>query len=208
MKNEKTRRFGVTKEIWNIPNEEGKYIKSYLLLFKSIKIWKIFSENKNNEYDKPGYNIALYFKSKMFFEIKLFYRRMIYRDDNTEYLYRTNLFECSWFSIKIHKIIASDDQCQHDHPWPFISFILKNGYIEHTPVYDENKNIRNGYSFAKRFKPLSIIYRPAKWIHSLEIEKDKPATTFVITFKRYRKWGFWTKQGWIHWKLYKSSEHC
>jgi hypothetical protein len=51
-----------------------------------------------------------------------------------------------------------------------------------------------------------IIYRPAKWIHRVEI--DRPAWTFVISFKRVRKWGFFTKAGWIHWKSYSQKEHC
>lgn len=189
-------------------------IFSYKLFFGLIEKRKTFADIKDNDYwlsfhflgiklskyiivipdkyERPGWNIDI---GKVY--LKFFYKRMIYRDDNTEYLYRINFFECNLFSLKLHKILASDDQCQHDHPWSFISFILKNGYIEHTP---------NGGS---RYKAGSIIYRPAKWIHSLELLPGKPATTFVITFARIRKWGFFTKTGeWIHWKLYKAKEHC
>ncbi len=163
------------------------------VIFNFIFVYKKTPITKENKYDQPGWSIGL----KMADEnaIKLFYKRMIYRDDKTEYLYRINLFECNWFSIKIHKIIASDDKCQHDHPWGFLSFILSEGYIEYTPTGK------------RRYRVGDILWRPARYVHSLEVG-TKPAITFVITFKRVRKWGFYTKSGWIHWKKYSQKEHC
>lgn len=96
--------------------------------------------------------------------------------------------------IKLHKFLKSDEDCMHDHPWAYISIILKGHYYEETP-----KGV-------KRYNCGSILFRPAKWIHRLSI--DNTCWTLVINFKNIRQWGFWTKNGWIHWKEYISTGRC
>jgi hypothetical protein len=135
------------------------------------------------------------------------------------YLVRWNLFECSLFSIKIHKILVSDDDCMHDHPWAFISFILKGGYVEQTVKHPEVLEFENSVltyykktgipEFLREKKTYgagSILFRPAHFVHRLEI--NQPATTLVITFRKIRPWGFYTPRGWIDGLIYKKSEHC
>lgn len=83
----------------------------------------------------------------------------------------------------------------HDHPWSFISIILKGGYIEHTP---KDK---------KLYGAGSILYRPTPSIHKLEV--FQVTTTLVITFKRIREWGFYTSNGWVQWMSYiRSGQKC
>lgn len=121
-------------------------------------------------------------------------RKVIYREDSNPYLVRYTLFTCKYFSIKIHNILLSDYECQHDHPWAFITFLLKGGYVEHTPTK------------SKVYGPLSLLYRPADYVHRLEIHQ--PVWSFVITFKKVRKWGFWTKTGWVEWFKYNPQNIC
>jgi hypothetical protein len=60
-----------------------------------------------------------------------FKKTIIERDDGIAYLIRVTLISIGkWFSIKLHNILQSDDACLHDHPWPFISIILRGGYYE------------------------------------------------------------------------------
>lgn len=48
------------------------------------------------------------------------------------YLRRWYLWRCKAFSVRIHHIMLPDlDRDPHDHPWPFLSIILKGGYREH-----------------------------------------------------------------------------
>lgn len=115
-------------------------------------------------------------------------------DDKAPYLIRLSLINTPWFSLKLHRILLSDDDCMHDHPWTFISFILKGGYVEQTPAGK------------KLYGPGSVLYRPAKFIHRLEIYQ--PAITLVITFKKVREWGFITPKGWIEWFRYTPSNRC
>jgi hypothetical protein len=164
-----------------------------------------------------------------------FKRTVITREDNLPYLIRITLISIGkLFSIKLHKIILSDDACIHDHPWSFISFIFKGGYYEWTVAEDVKQlwKERGYHSFGigydtEKFKlspdgtplrktwygPGSLIYRPAKWAHALELKRDDngneiPASTFVITLRVTRKWGFFTPFGWIYWRNYQKGEHC
>jgi len=125
---------------------------------------------------------------------KLYKKKVITRNDNEKYLIRYNLFDCKLFSVKIHNILLSDYDCLHDHPWAFFTFIMKGGYVEYTP---EGSRVYGVGSF---------LYRPASYIHKLELHQ--PAWTFVITFKKVRKWGFFTKNGWVEWFNYVPANTC
>lgn len=125
----------------------------------------------------------------------LFFRKTILRIKNEEgpiYLIRYSLLTTPWFAIKLHKILLSDDDCMHDHPWSFISIILKGGYYEFTPN-------RHGWFYG----PGSILWRPQPWIHRLEVnDLYGPTISLVITFKKVRIWGFITPKGWKPWYEY------
>lgn len=142
-------------------------------------------------------------------QLTYYKKKIIMREDKVPYLVRYSIFGCRFFSIKVHKILISDYDCLHDHPWAFITLILKGGYTE---VYEKkirlSPTMYHGETYAsftkkkvtKFRKPLSLLYRPARFKHKLEV--DKPAWTFVITFKRIREWGFWTSTGFVNWRRY------
>jgi hypothetical protein len=47
------------------------------------------------------------------------------------YLSRLMLLKTPWFGIYFHVIRRPDwAHCQHDHPWPFVTCILRGGYEE------------------------------------------------------------------------------
>ncbi len=106
------------------------------------------------------------------------------------YLHRTFIIPRNRLrNIFLHKFVGSDNSTMHDHPWWSISIILWGRYIEHTP---EGRFIR---------KAGDITHREATDRHWIEI--DKPVYTLFITGPKFRKWGFWCPNGWIHWKEYK-----
>jgi hypothetical protein len=121
-------------------------------------------------------------------------KKIITRAGDVPLLIRWNLFECKFFSIKIHKLVSSDPACPHDHPWAFITFLLKGGYVEHT------------LQGSKVYSRFSLLYRPAHYLHRLEIHQ--PVYTFVITFKKVREWGFQTPAGWVKWFRYNPTNTC
>lgn len=95
------------------------------------------------------------------------------------------------FNITLHKIVRSDDPILHDHPWSYLTVILRGGYWEHTPIFDTNGKILTEFQTWRG--PGSIIYRKANEYHWLELDEDKPATTLFFMGAQQREWGFLTK---------------
>jgi hypothetical protein len=71
------------------------------------------------------------------------YRLIPDRRTGEDYMHRYYLFlkDRTWFpfNVTLHKIVKSDDPIFHDHPWPFMTIVLKGGYWEHTPVFNEQQ---------------------------------------------------------------------
>lgn len=123
----------------------------------------------------------------------------IYRHEGELYLERLRVVSCPWFGLYVHWFHASDDDSLHDHPWPFLTAILRGGYWEYTPGPDE--------TVVKQWHPpLSIRARPARWLHRVEIESHRKPVTIVLRGRQVRAWGFKTPNGWIPWPKYKDQK--
>jgi hypothetical protein len=119
--------------------------------------------------------------------------------------------------LRIHNIRESDgDRELHDHPFDFVSVVLKGGYWEHTA---DGKQ--------KFYGPGSILFRKAETLHRLELPMkwslcDSPhcpyegrheavthecqdAWTFVLRGPIRRPWGFMTATGWVHWEQFQGA---
>jgi hypothetical protein len=115
------------------------------------------------------------------------------------YLYRWYVIPRNpWLNIYLHKFLRDDeDRALHDHPWWFVSLILKGGYFEVTPT----GTIERGW--------LSLGFRPALWRHRVVLPRAYgdnhavgrmvPAWTLVITGRKVREWGFWCPKGFVVW---------
>lgn len=119
------------------------------------------------------------------------------------YLVRLTLFTCPWFSIKLHVILRDDDdRALHDHPWPFVTIIMVNGYYEET-------KLSGGTSRVRYRAPWTIHYRKAQYTHRVELtDPSRPAVTFVITGRKTRKWGFHCPEGWTYWRDFDTAGGC
>lgn len=138
-----------------------------------------------------------------------FIQRVLGRSDihfnGSLYMRRWRIIHTPWFGIRIHNIVRSDDDRElHDHPFSFVSFILKGGYNEYTP--------RGGPDW---YGPGSVIFRRAEDLHRLELRRKRgfnlggairvpdqtspevSAWTFVIRGPTRRQWGFMTDKGWV-----------
>lgn len=107
--------------------------------------------------------------------------------------------------FRVHCIMQSDDdRALHDHPFGFVTFILKGGYHEH--LADGSKTWHGAGS---------VLFRPAATVHRIELKTTcdpkntmgacdpricalQPAWTLVFRTRYYREWGFATKAGWVH----------
>ena len=87
--------------------------------------------------------------------------------------------ETPWFSIRLHHWLASDDdRAKHDHPWSFVTFVLRGGYTDASPSGDEH------------LKAPAVRYRDATHQHTVFPDAGG-AWTIIITGPIVRKWGFW-----------------
>ncbi len=118
--------------------------------------------------------------------------------DGQHYMKRWK-FMPDWLpGFRLHKILISDQGPElHDHPFSFITFILRGGYYEYL---NNGTKIWHG--------PGSILIRPAETMHRIELEYshlrgyglERPAWTFVLRSRYFREWGFLTLLGkWQHW---------
>ncbi|QNJ56291.1 hypothetical protein SEA_OHGEESY_62 [Gordonia phage Ohgeesy] len=120
-------------------------------------------------------------------------------------------------NVYLHQFLRSDDdRALHDHPWWFVSLILRGEYEE---IHERGRNWRGAGSLA---------FRRAEWRHRVKLVdrvtrvngrpvlNPAPCWTLIITGRRTRSWGFWcpnwvrsqyTRHGWecdrerfIHWR--------
>lgn len=81
------------------------------------------------------------------------------------------------FSIRLHHFLHSDDdRAFHDHPWWFVTLVLRGSYIDRSPAGDDV--LRAG----------SVRYRPALHRHTVVTEG---VWTVLVTGPQERVWGFW-----------------
>jgi len=118
------------------------------------------------------------------------YRLIPDRFSGADYMHRYYLFlkdrNTFPFNLTLHKIVKSDEPFLHDHPWSYITIILRGGYWENTI---------DGRTWKG---PGSIIKRKAKDYHWLELDNDNPATTLFFMGRQQRNWGFLNnKNEWI-----------
>lgn len=129
-----------------------------------------------------------------------------------EYLHISNYMRRWWilpytrfgFGVRVHEILTSDmDPHLHDHPWAFITIILRGGYFEQRPYsYDPAMPLRGDLDqYPRRWirerwhGPGSILFRRHDDWHRLEAHPDAqgPTVTLFITFKYRHQWGFWVE---------------
>ena len=105
------------------------------------------------------------------------------RDDDTPYITRWRIFDSPWFGIFVHRMHRPDAQpVHHNHPWAFVSFILRGGYRESfiDPADGEVK-VRQIRWFNR--KGLA----DAHYIVALD---RLPTWTLVFVGRTRRKWGY------------------
>jgi hypothetical protein len=85
------------------------------------------------------------------------------------------------YSIRVHHWIRSDDKrFFHDHPWNFLTIVLRGSYTDVSPSGSQLCKSVRGY------------YRKAEHKHYVTVPKGG-AWTFMFCGRPKRKWGFWIK---------------
>jgi len=127
------------------------------------------------------------------------YRLIPDRRTGADYMHRYYLFlkDRRWFpfNLTLHKIVRSDDPVFHDHPWSYMTIILKGGYYEHTPIFNGLRIIGENRVWRG---PGSVIIRSSESLHWLEMDPNVgPATTLFFMGPQVREWGFVVNDQWV-----------
>jgi hypothetical protein len=92
--------------------------------------------------------------------------------------------------VFLHKMRNADVEPDlHDHPWPFLSFIVHGGYIEKIP------------SGLRHWRRWSSHRMKATDMHRI-VDVEPHTWTLLLTGTVKRKWGFLTDQGWVRHDTY------
>ena len=146
-------------------------------------------------------------------------RVILDRQGESPYLERYYIFikdrvHCP-FNIFLHKFLRSDSDDLHDHPWPYMTIVLKGGYWEWIPKTAWNPI--TGYDIIIGEQrlwrgPGHFRLCKATSLHRIELNPDvSDCWTLFIPGKRKREWGFlthrnWKNQKWVDNETYISEE--
>lgn len=137
-------------------------------------------------------------------------RIILDRQSQAPYLERYYLFlkdrKFFPFNIFLHKFLKSDPDDVHDHPWPYATLILKGGYYEWTPEFDEYGNmIGEGRHWRG---PGHFRVCSANSFHRIELDPGITAWTLFMPGPQTREWGFLVDNIWVHQADYLSYKKC
>lgn len=111
------------------------------------------------------------------------------------YLRRLHIVKTPIGALMLHWIKRPDKHRDlHDHPISFLSIILRGSYLEERGRIGDDEHH----------------YRHRHWFNFVSAHRDKhriiavhgDVLTLVLAGPKVREWGFWTQNGWIHWKNY------
>lgn len=110
------------------------------------------------------------------------------RPKGRPYMTRLYLLNTPWRGWKVHWFQAPDpDSDCHDHPWWFVSLVLRGGYVEHRQFISGGILLGEIVRYRGRF---SIAFRRSRDVHT--IRYVQPGTvTFIMNGPKERSWGFW-----------------
>lgn len=97
-------------------------------------------------------------------------------------------------AVLLHRIHRPDhDRAMHDHPWWFVTIVLRGGYVERRDV---NGLVQVQYRRAGRWA-----FRRATDLHTIASVEENTWTVCVVGPKR-REWGFMGPDGWVDWRTF------
>lgn len=96
------------------------------------------------------------------------------------------------FSVRHHHFPPNHiDEHYHDHPWPFVTLVLRGSYTDLQPS-----------GVKDTLRPGSLRWRAAGHIHRTQTA-DQGCTTLVFTGRARSDWGFWVDGRYFAWRTYR-----
>lgn len=130
-------------------------------------------------------------------------RIILDRENKSPYLTRYYLFlkdrKRFPFNVFLHNFHRSDPDDLHDHPFGYATFIIKGGYYEWVPVFNDTPNPTSndiiGETRVWRGPGHFRICR-ANSFHRIELKPDTDCWTLFMPGPQIREWGFLKHLAW------------
>jgi hypothetical protein len=140
----------------------------------SIEIERVRPSKRESRSTAPSKNWAVFHKQFV----------LVRRDDDVVYLTRWWLVKTPWGGIMLHRMDGPDARTTiHDHPFPFVSIVLRGGYIE-----DRLDPMRMIVIHARRVRRINVMRREDA--HTIRLLTRTPTWTLVFAGRHRRTWGF------------------
>lgn len=131
------------------------------------------------------------------------------RVNNEPYLERYYLFlkdrKRFPFNVFLHKFLKGDPDDVHDHPWPYATVILKGGYYEWIPQFN-NKGEKIAEIAVWR-GPGSFRVCGANSYHRIELDPEVTCWTLFMPGPHKRDWGFLVNNRWVQNEVYLQEKY-
>lgn len=133
----------------------------------------------------------------------IFWNHQVIGDGKTVYIRRLEILRTPLFSVMLHRIYRPDQQRElHDHPWSFLSLILRGWYEEDVPHRCQYHNcFFSGCPSSRKVRWFN--WKRAEDSHSIRWVSRSPVWTLVFTGPKRRVWGFYGRDGWVRWDEYE-----
>ena len=132
------------------------------------------------------------------------------KEEGRPYLVRYFLLTSKYFCVYIHQFISSDLAEYHDHPFDFVSYIIRGHYSEKSLCPQKGsitiKQIKQGSWNFRSKNHAHIVSTPGPTL-CLE-DKNKATTTLVFRGPYRQNWGFWVQEyntgpyKWVYFERY------
>lgn len=105
-------------------------------------------------------------------------------DGKRVYVWRLRIVDTPWFGIYLHKFNEPDSQPVHNHPFNFVSFILRGGYVEDVRLGKHYVSIaRERHQWRWHTTTTPMLHRVMRLTRT-------PTWTLVLRGRRLKRWEF------------------
>jgi hypothetical protein len=124
-----------------------------------------------------------------------------YDEPDENYMTRWRVVSVPWFGLYVHRLNKPDPRpTLHDHPWPFLSLVLRGGYTEDVGIRPPGcDDCPVSGRRARSWRRGSIHRMRRTDAHAITELRRSPTWTLLLVGRRHRhepSWGYWDEDGW------------